>query len=611
MRILLEDKLARKGKADSSRTAPSRARLFACESSRNTLQGLAARAAHRGHPMSRNVASDRRIAYFSMEIALDPRMHTYSGGLGILAGDFLKSCADLAAPVVAVSLVHHSGYFAQHIDQAGDQQEAAHPWNPAEFCRPLRRSASVTIEGRDVRIKGWRYEITGVTGATLPVLLLDTDVAGNAPQDRRLTDRLYGGDDAYRLAQEAILGIGGLHLLDELGYDAIDTYHMNEGHAALLVYALAEELRDGGRATAAAYKRALSEAREYTTFTTHTPVPAGHDRFDEALVARVLGRDAGVALARIAPFEDGMLNMTHLALAGSRYVNAVALKHAEVSAEMFPEAQIASITNGVHAATWLSAPFAELFDRHIPGWREDNDYIRYITTVGEGEILDAHAAAKRALLDELAARGTRFDPNVFTIGFARRATGYKRPSMLISDPRRLAKLAKRAGPVQIVYAGKAHPRDTEGKAHIKRIVQSIEQLGSDVSLVYLDEYDMRLGGLITAGVDLWLNNPRRPLEASGTSGMKAALNGVPSLSTLDGWWIEGYVDGVTGWAIEGDDDDSERASLYAALESRVLPLYYKDRGAYARVMRAAIALNGSYFNTQRMVQQYLRNAYAT
>jgi starch phosphorylase len=344
-------------------------------------------------------------------------------------------------------------------------------------------------------------------------------------------------------------------------------------------------------------------------------VPAGHDKFPIDLARQVLGTDRVATLEAAKGIMGGELNMTHLALRLSRYVNAVALRHRDVSREMFPEYEIAAITNGVHAVTWTAEPVRALFDRHIPDWRRDNFYLRYALQIPLDELREAHREAKARLLDEVQRRtGVALDPRVMTIGFARRATPYKRSDLIFSDIDRLCRISERIGALQIVYGGKAHPRDEWGKALIKRIFEAAAKLGDRLRVVYLENYDMRLGHLLTSGSDLWLNNPLRPLEASGTSGMKAALNGVPSLSVLDGWWIEGHVEGVTGWAIGGEerlpvDPSRDVAALYETLERVVLPLYYGRPYAYADVMRNAIALNGSFFNTQRMVAQYARNAY--
>ncbi|HEY7394764.1 MAG TPA: alpha-glucan family phosphorylase [Gemmatimonadaceae bacterium] len=556
--------------------------------------------------------SKTTIAYFSMEIALDKAIPTYSGGLGVLAGDTLRSAADLALPVVGVSLLHRKGYFEQQIDEAGNQTESPSDWRPETVLEPVDARTSVVIEGRTVAIRAWKYPIRGFGGHEVPVYLLDTQLPENTEFDRSLTDTLYGGDSHYRLLQEVVLGMGGASLLRAVGAQA-EIYHMNEGHSALLTVMLLDWQLDGRKAFELD-DTDIEVVRRRCVFTTHTPVPAGHDKFPIDVVQRVLG-DQHIALLEAAHcIENGTLNLTHLALRLARFVNGVAMKHREVSQGMFPNFPIDAITNGVHAGTWTSPPFQRLFDKRIPEWRTDNLYLRYAVGIPLQEIRAAHADAKRVMITTIAARtGVALDPKVFTIGFARRATPYKRADLIFTNPERLAEIARTVGPLQIVFGGKAHPHDGGGKDLIRRIHQAAAALAGQVTVVYVENYEMEVAATMIAGVDLWLNNPMKPLEASGTSGMKAALNGVPSLSVLDGWWIEGHVEGVTGWSIGGLDPEGDQSKdaneIYLKLERVILPLYYGLPFAYAEVMRSAIALNGSFFNTQRMVEQYVRNAY--
>jgi starch phosphorylase len=550
------------------------------------------------------------VAYFSMEIAINPAMPTYSGGLGILAGDTLRSMADLGVPLTAFSLVHRKGYFQQHLDAKGVQSESIQPWNPADFCVEEQARVTVSVEDRVVTVRCWRYNLVGRYGHVVPIYLLDTDVEENSGWDRGLTDHLYGGDTNYRLQQEIVLGMGGVRMAHALGY-RVNVYHMNEGHAALLTLGLLERQLGGGP-LGAATEADMEQVRKKCVFTTHTPVPAGHDRFSTEQSIRILGGDRTARLEKLGCFRDGMLNMTLLALRFSRYANGVAMQHAKVSRAMFPEFAIDSITNGVHAPTWVSEPFQKLMDAHFPAWRRDNLYLRNAIDLPEGEILAAHARNKAALLVDVAERtGQVLDPKRLTLGFARRAATYKRATLLFTDPKRLAEIAAKAGGLQILYAGKAHPQDGPGKELIQQVIEEAVKLSNDaLRILYLENYDWNLGALLTAGVDVWVNTPRRPYEASGTSGMKAALNGVPSLSILDGWWIEGCIEGVTGWAIEdGADDAAEADSLYRKLETAVLPLFLDAPEKWARLMRNTLAFNGSYFNTNRMVKQYTRNAY--
>jgi starch phosphorylase len=550
------------------------------------------------------------VAYFSMEIAINPAMPTYSGGLGVLAGDTLRSAADLGVPLAAFTLLHRKGYFRQHLDSAGTQSEDIQPWNPSDFCTEEAARIRVSVESRTVAVRAWRYDLEGRAGHVVPIYLLDTDVDGNSGWDRGLTDHLYGGDTNYRLQQEIVLGMGGARMAQALGLN-VNVYHMNEGHAALLTLALLERQLGGGP-TSVVTGTDIAQVRKQCVFTTHTPVPAGHDRFSTEQAIRILGGDRTARLERLGLFEDGMLNMTLLALRFSRFANGVAMQHAKVSRKMFPQYQIDSITNGVHAPTWVSEPIQQMLDTNIPLWRRDNLYLRNAIDLPEKEILSAHASAKEALLAEVGTRtGRVLDPCVLTLGFARRAATYKRANLMFNDPRRLLEIAASAGGLQILYAGKAHPQDEPGKALIHDVIEEAARLSNDtLRIVYLENYAWDLGALLTAGVDVWVNTPKRPYEASGTSGMKAALNGVPSLSILDGWWIEGCIEGVTGWAIEdGADDVAEANSLYEKLEKAVVPLYLRAPEQWARLMRTTLAFNGSYFNTNRMVKQYTRNAY--
>ena len=550
------------------------------------------------------------VAYFSMEIAISPAMPTYSGGLGVLAGDTLRAAADVGLQLAAVTLVHRKGYFRQHLDANGVQTEEDQPWDPESQLTPEEPVVTVFIEGRPIAIRAWRYDMTGVTGHTIPIYLLDTDLEQNDPRDRRLTDHLYGGDGDYRLAQEIVLGIGGARVLEALCYRP-QVYHMNEGHAALLTVALLErKLR--GRILEQATDKDLRAVRQHCVFTTHTPVAAGHDRFSLEQGYRILGRERTEFIERVAGSPDGSLNMTYIALRLARYVNGVAMHHGKVSREMFPDYTIDAITNGVHAATWTVPAFRAVFDRHLPRWREDNLRLRYAMEISENEIAEAHLQSKRALIAAVKERtGLELRPEIFTIGFARRAAVYKRCDLVFTDPKRLQRLARELGGLQILYSGKAHPADDPAKAKIRQVIELAKQLRSDeLKIVYLENYDWSLGALLTGGVDLWLNTPKRPYEASGTSGMKAALNGVPSLSVLDGWWIEGWNEGVTGWAIATHDAEIDEAnSLYAQLEQVILPLFYRRQNEWQRIMRSTIAFNGSYFNTQRMLEQYVLNAY--
>lgn len=553
-----------------------------------------------------------------MEIGLDPNMPTYAGGLGVLAGDTIRSAADLEIPMVGVTLLHRRGYFYQRLDEQGWQHEEPVAWPINDFCKPVDQRVAVEIEGRTVHVGAWKFQVRGESGSVVSVYLLDTDLPENQPLDRTLTDTLYGGDDYYRLCQEVVLGLGGFRLLRALGYGHIRRFHMNEGHAALLVLALLEEKLASRVHEDSVPADLIDAVREQCVFTTHTPVPAGHDQFPSDLAHRVLG-DRRCGWLKACGHDHG-LNMTQLALRGSRFVNGVAMKHGEVSQSLFPGYPIHSITNGVHAVTWAAPSFQTLYDRHLPDWRHDQLSLRYAINIPAQDIWNAHTEAKRALVDYVNREtNVGFDRDVLTIGFARRAAAYKRGTLIFHDVERLAKMAKQVGPLQIVFSGKAHPHDQDGKNLIHRIHELRDALRGNIRVAYLTNYDMTLAKLLCAGVDLWLNTPLPPMEASGTSGMKAAVNGVPSLSVLDGWWIEGHVEAVTGWSIgdrtdtclepNGGMDVCHAAALYDKLEQKVLPCFYKDRERFLEIMRQSIALNGGFFNTQRMMAQYLHNAY--
>jgi len=559
----------------------------------------------------------RTIAYFSMEMGIEPAMPTYSGGLGVLAGDTIRSAADLKVPMVAVTLLHRKGYFRQRLGPDGEQREEPGEWAIEDFLKEMLPRASVTIEGRSVHLRAWRYEVKGAGGFKVHVYFLDADLPENAEWDRTLTHTLYGGDQHYRLCQEVILGIGGVRMLRALGYDRIGRFHMNEGHSSLLTLELLDETTKRAGRPSIIYED-IETVREKCVFTTHTPVPAGHDQFPLDLVSRVLGHREVFETMKDIFCCEGLFNLTYLALNLSRYINGVAKKHGEISRLMFGGYSIDAITNGVHAATWVSGPFEKLYDRYIPEWRQDNFSFRYALSIPKEEMWRAHQEVKRRLINQVKREtGGEMDVGALTIGFARRATTYKRGDLLFTNIERLRSISSGVGPFQVIYAGKAHPQDQGGKELIKRIFQAKAQLDPGVKIAYLENYDMELGKMITSGVDLWLNTPQPPMEASGTSGMKAALNGVPSFSVLDGWWVEGHIEGVTGWSIgetrrdteESNNWSKDASSLYDKLEHIILPLFYRDRDRFVDVMRHCIALNGSFFNTHRMIQEYVLKAY--
>ena len=560
-----------------------------------------------------------KIAYFSMEIGLANDIPTYSGGLGVLAGDTIKSGADLKLPMVAVTLLSKKGYFTQEIDERGRQTELPTIWEPSQYMTLLPSKVYVQIEGRDVAIQAWLYVVKSLTGGNIPVFFLDADIQGNSPDDRELTAHLYGGDLSYRLKQEIILGIGGVKMLHELGFE-IKKYHMNEGHAALLTIELL--LR---------YKRPIEDVwderlvwdvdrvKDICVFTTHTPVEAGHDKFSYDLVSKIMGEPIPIDILKSLGGKDN-LNMTLLAINLSEFINGVAKKHGEVSKHMFPGYEISAITNGVHSFTWTCDSLKKLYDKYLPGWANEPELFVRVGRIPDEELWTAHIEAKKILIDFVNAEtNAGLDHETLTIGFARRATAYKRADLIFSDMERLEKIA--TGKIQIIYSGKAHPKDDHGKWLIEKIHVIKEKLKGKIKMAYVKNYDMEKALKLVAGVDVWLNTPLRPREASGTSGMKAAHNGVMNFSVLDGWWIEGHIEGFTGWAIGPSPteialtdnveviDKRDADDLYAKLETILIPMYYNDRHTWIRMMQNAIGKNAYYFNCHRMMRRYVTEAY--
>lgn len=551
-----------------------------------------------------------RIAYFSMEIALANEIPTYSGGLGVLAGDTMRSAADLDLPMVGVTLASRAGYFRQEIVE-GRQVERPALWQPQQWAQRLRAKVALQIDAREVWVGAWLYVVEGHCGGAVPVILLDTDLPENQAEDRELTHYLYGGDATYRLKQEIVLGIGGVQMLGALGLE-IRKYHLNEGHAALLTLELLRRLaRAPQQAATTELRYDVPAVRQRCVFTTHTPVEAGHDQFSYELADRLLGNIVdGATLRKLAGEER--LNMTRLALNLSGHVNGVARRHAEVSRRMFPGYEVHAVTNGVHPWTWACDSFRRLYNAHLPRWCHEPELLMRADSIPDEALRQAHAEAKGALLEHISRRGgPALDTALPLLGFARRMTPYKRPDLLFSDLDQLRAIAQRQ-PFQIVLAGKAHPHDIRGRELIERLHGWTRELAGVVPVVFLADYDMELARLLVSGVDVWLNLPLRPLEASGTSGMKAALNGVPSLSVPDGWWLEGWIEGVTGWAVGGGADTDnvhDAAFLYEKLEQQVLPLYYKDYAGWTAVMKGAITHNASFFNSHRMMRRYVVEAY--
>lgn len=550
-----------------------------------------------------------RVAYFSMEIAVDEAIPTYSGGLGVLAGDMMRSAADLAVPLVGVTTVSRRGYFRQGIVN-GRQLEYPQDWDPATFAKRLDAKVRVRIGDREVALTAWEYTVGSRcrSARPVPVLMLDTDLPENDDEDRSITDMLYGGDDTMRLRQEIVLGVGGVRMLEALGWQ-VHKYHLNEGHAAFLALELLREQMASGASASAA----IAAVQKRCVFTTHTPVATGHDQFDYGVAGHMLAGLVDHETLRSLAGED-KLNMTRLALHLSGWINGVAQRHAETSRSLFPGYEVHAITNGVHPWTWASDPFRTLYDKYVPHWCQEPEVLIQATRIPLEELVSAHAAAKRSLAVRAlqAVPGTPLDPERLTIGFARRMTDYKRPHLLFTDLPRLRSISAKY-PLQVVLAGKAHPHDEQGKRHIVHIHQWARELAPDVRVAFLPDYGMAIAREMVAGVDVWLNTPQRPMEASGTSGMKAALNGVPSFSVLDGWWVEGCAEGLTGWSVGDEssgDNDKDAASLYDKLEHTIAPLYYENRRGWQELIRSVVTRNAAYFNSHRMLRRYVLEAYS-
>jgi starch phosphorylase len=553
---------------------------------------------------------DERVAYFSMEIALDAAIPTYAGGLGMLAGDTLRAAADQEIPMVGVTLVSRAGYFRQQIDADGWQSESPDTWDPARWATRLPAAVAVPIEGREVWLNSWLYVVKGRTGYIQPVILLDTDMPLNEPQDRELTHQLYGGDATYRLKQEIVLGIGGVRMLEALGF-RVRKYHMNEGHSALLLLPLLQrfaypphDLRPGE------LPYDVPRLREACVFTTHTPIAAAQDRYDYDMVGRVLGDSPELGIVRQLNGHTE-LNLTHVALSLSEYVNGVAKRHAEVSQQLYPGYRVHAVTNGIHPCTWCHPRFADLFNLYVPGWCHESAALVRADRIPDESIWQAHCTAKLELIARVKAdAGVTLSPDLPILGFARRMTAYKRPDLLFTDLERLKAIASRF-PFQLVFAGKAHPQDRAGKQLIHALHEHMRTLATIIPIAYLPNYDMAQARALVAGVDVWLNTPLPPLEASGTSGMKAALNGIPSLSVLDGWWHEGCIEDVNGWAIGNGSAiaNGDAHELYEKLEQKVLPLYYYDRPGWIKLMKGAVGKSASYFSAHRMMRRYAVEAY--
>jgi len=555
-----------------------------------------------------------KVAYFSMEIMIRTNIPTYAGGLGILAGDLLRSCADMKVPAVGVTLVYNGDAFKQTINPDGSQTYEEMIWRKNDQFVRLPTTITLTIDGQEIIVGCWRHTFVGYSGFVVPVYLLDTDHYKNEPWKRRITENLYGGDGATRICQEIVLGIGGVKMLRALGYNDIDIFHMNEGHSSFATLGLLPEVN---------YQD--EEVRKKCVFTTHTPIPEGHDKFNYDLAWKYAGAYLPWHIKKIA--GEDMLNMTVLGLSESKYSFGVSQKHGEVSQRMFPDFKVHAITNGVHHRTWIASTKQDVYNEYMPEWLENPSALSQAPDkLPDDAFWKAHLECKKVLVDLVNKHLTSptsqedqdhpepdelFDVDTLTISLARRPVPYKRPLLIYHDLERLVRLS--VGKIQIIQAGKAHPDDTSGRNIIKQILELSKKLKGIVRIVYLENYSPTLARLLVSGCDVWLNTPMRPLEASGTSGMKAAMNGVLNFSILDGWWIEGYARcPKSGFSIgennTSNDDTHDANDMYDKLENEIIPMYYENRGEWIKRMKYAITL-GAYFNTHRCIEEYREKAW--
>lgn len=536
----------------------------------------------------------QKIAYFSMEIALENDLKTYAGGLGVLAGDILRSASKNNFPMIGVTLFNRNGYFKQSISEKGKQIERADKSNLKKLeLLPIKFYLPIGVD--KVLVKVWRYFLKQDEGIEIPIYLLDTNNPENREKHRRLTENLYPGDLRKKLKQSILLGRGGVKLLKKIGLDSISKIHLNEGHGALAAIELL--LNDKHKSLT----DKIRAVRKKIIFTTHTPIPAGHDvYFGEFLLK--YQPDFPIKMSELV--INDTINFSKLALFFSSYSNAVSLKHRLVSKKMFPEYKIDAVTNGVNHLLWTSSSFSRVYDKYLLDWRHNYRNLKKAKNIPLEEIKEAHLLSKEKLFRYIKEKkNIDFSLDTFTIVFARRFAPYKRPTLLLDDLERLKKINKTIGRLQIIYAGKAHPDDEVGKTLVSEVNKRLKKISHDIKVVFLENYDLSLAKLLVSGADIWLNNPALPNEASATSGMKAACNGVLHVSSFDGWWPEGYIKNKTGWVIKDAD------SLYEKLEKEIIPLYYNHSNTWLKMMRSVISLNASYFNTDRVLEDYIKKAY--
>jgi glycogen phosphorylase len=545
------------------------------------------------------------IAVFVMEIGIDNRIPTYSGGLGVLAGDFALSLADLGLPATFITLLSRNGYTSQRLDRVAGQKDSPHPWDYRKLLSPTKARVEIMIGGAPQTVGAWEYKVLGRSETS--VLFLDTDFPENEKTFREATEWLYGGETQHRLLQDIVLGIGGYRVLKALERD-VEVYHLNESHAA---FVLEELLHDMG---------GPEEVRRHCAFTTHTPIAAGHDTFPLSLVEGALGKSESMDWSGEA--VGGTLELSKFASKYCGVTNAVSLRHMHVSEGLLGLDGMTYVTNGVYHRRWVHDELRGVYDRHLPGWQDSPSLLVRALGIPHEELARARKTVKRQLVKTVNERtGLHFDDGSLTISVAKRVTAYKRNGMILSDPERLDGIAAERGAIQIIFAGKAHPRDDVAKRMLADMIQKADRIneGSQkVRVAILENYDIEMASLLVAGSDVWLNNPRRPLEACGTSGIKAAMNGGLNFSVYDGWWLEGGIEGVNGWGIgarpewngPGDDGEGEDyGDLYRKLDEAVATTYYKDWERWQEMSRMSIATVGPLFNSYRMVGDYVTKAY--
>ncbi|RZD14759.1 MAG: alpha-glucan family phosphorylase [Candidatus Acidulodesulfobacterium ferriphilum] len=556
------------------------------------------------------------IAYFVMECAVDSRIPTYSGGLGILAGDTLQSFADLEVPAVCITLLWKNGFTRQKLASDGTQLDSVQEWDVEKYMQFTNIKIKIPLGDKDITIAAYKYTIESTKGDNeIDAYFLTPDVPENDPETRKICDRLYIEGGLTRLKQEIILGVGGYEMLKAIKYKPF-LYHINESHSAFLIASLMKDMND------------LNRVKSRVVFTTHTPIPAAFDKFAMKDVAGMLGRycDKQVLydIYQEKLEDNDELNLSWLAIKNAKNVVAVSRKHKFVSEQIFEGYRLKYVTNGIHHIKWASAHHKMLYTKYIKGWEDDPDLLRDVACIPDNEFAQAHILSKEALVEMVNSESdASFIPEDFTIAMAKRITHYKRNNLILSNPNKLIEIAERKGNIQIIFAGKAHPADPDGLAMIKSIHNASQYIASKtkkIKIAFLENYNIHKANIILAGVDLWLNNPVRPLEASGTSGMKASLNGVPNFSVLDGWWLEACMEGINGWGIgprpawtdlSYSDDIQDLNDIYGKLEFNILDLYYKNFSDYLKIMKMAVSTIAPYFNTHRMVSEYVTDLYLT